>query len=61
MTAEQILARAKARREQVGLKLVFFIADRPAGHQEFTCYASTPEAKANWLAQAAANGWERVA
>lgn len=61
MTAEEIIARAKARREQAGLKMVFFIAGSPAGHQEFTCYASTPETKAKWLAQAAAKGWERLA
>lgn len=54
MTAEQIIAQAKARRE----KLVFLIpSDQNSEERLFDCYPKDADQKAKWLASAARKGW----
>ncbi len=53
----QIIEMVQKRREDAGLKLVWFV---PSEGREFTAYAKDEAQKAAWLAKTEAKGWELI-
>ncbi|MBB3980108.1 hypothetical protein GGQ64_005355 [Rhizobium azooxidifex] len=53
-----IIAAAIARRTAAGLKLTFIIpADDIGPEREWSCFPSTHEQRAKWIAEKAKHGW----